>query len=280
MRRARTAAALLVVALASSSLATGAAAAGPPGADACADTAERAQALRRRGRLLDARAALRECSRATCPRVVRDDCTTWEVQVDAAIPTLSVAVKDDAGQDVVDATIAIDGVPPASARAGLAVAEDPGEHVVRVERAGATAARTIVLHEGEKNRVVEVRLPVAVPAGPPRGASEPAATSASSSPPPIVFVAGGVGIAALAGFAVLGVTGLDTYHALHDECGTTRACSSAEIDRNRAQLWIADGLGVLGVAALGAAAWLWIDAGSRRVGVAPTPGGVVARGSF
>src|SRR5690349_15045841 len=105
-------------------------AAGP--AERCASSAEHGQSLRKHGKLLDARAAMHDCSRAACPRVVRDDCTTWEAQLEAAIPTLAVAVKDARGDDVTDAAILVDGRPLDEAARGLAVELDPGEHVVRV----------------------------------------------------------------------------------------------------------------------------------------------------
>lgn len=241
----------------------------------CASSAESAQALRKRGRLLEARTKVRACGIASCPRVVRDDCASWAGQIEAALPSVVFAVKDQDGEDITDVSISVDGKVVADRVSGLAIDLDPGDHLFRFTRADGTSfERKLVVREGEKRRVVEVRFaPKQAPSAEKR---EPetgdAARSRSSSLP---WILGGVGVASLAGFAVLGLTGLDRYHSLHDECGRIRTCSDDEISRNRTQMWFANGLGVVGVVALGAAVWLFVDGMSRpepRV-VGPTPRG-------
>ncbi len=274
--------ALLVPALASLAFALALpASARAAGASAkCAESAERAQSLWKHGKLLDAHAALRECLKPTCPRVVRDDCTTWEPQLDAAMPTVVVAAKNGAGDDLTDVVITIDGKKLEGTTTGLASEVDPGSHVFRFVREGAAPLeRTVVVREGEKRRLVEVRFEGTSKVAAAASSSATTTTPASSSgPPTLTWILGGAGVAALGGFAVLGLTGLDRYHTLHAECGTTRSCTSSEISTNRTQLWIADALAVVGVVAVSAAIWLWVDAGPARVGLGPAD--VVVRGTF
>lgn len=272
----------LTLAILAMAMPVAAGAAGPSAK--CAESAERAQSLWKRGKLLDAHVALRECLKPSCPRIVRDDCTNWEPQLEAAVPTVVVAAKNDADEDLTDVVITLDGKRLEGTATGLASPVDPGSHVFRFERAGAAPIeRTVVVREGEKRRLVEARFVEKKPAtvaSPPSTStsSAPAVAPSSSGPPTLTWILGGAGIAALGGFAILGLTGLDSYNALHAQCGTTRTCSGSEIQSNRTQLWIADVLGVVGVVAVTAAVWIWVDAGPTRVGLGP--GDVVVRGSF
>jgi hypothetical protein len=249
-----TRAALLVLACALAS--SVAAAQSRRSVDACADAAERGQQLQKRGKLLDARASFRECAQATCPSVVRADCTRWERDVENAIPSVVLAVRSAGGEDVTDITVLVDGVSVAGYTSGLAVQLEPGEHVLRIERPNGDAMdRTIVVREGEKRRLVDLtfeRRPIPPPPPPPPKPPPPSKT------PTLVWILGGVGVAGLVGFGAVGLDGINRYQRLESECGKTRACSGSEISSNRTQIWIADALGFVGIAALGAAAVILI----------------------
>jgi hypothetical protein len=105
---------------------------------------------------------------------------------------------------------------------------------------------------------------------------EETARDASAFPWPAAIVAG-AGVVAIGAFAYLGLTGLSDYHALQSGCGPNRTCKQSDVDAVRTKLWVADGLGVAGVAALGVAGWLWVSSKSAvHAGVTPIPGG--ARG--
>ena len=69
---------------------------------ACLDAASKAQSLRDAHKLVEAREQLRACAAARCPAVVQNDCATWLVEVERALPTVVLAAKNTAGADLVD----------------------------------------------------------------------------------------------------------------------------------------------------------------------------------
>ena len=77
--------------------------------DQCADSAEHGQAERKLGHLLLARGEFRLCAVAKCPRVVRDDCTRWVDELDAAIPTVLFGATNDHGEDITSLKVSVDG---------------------------------------------------------------------------------------------------------------------------------------------------------------------------
>src|SRR5262245_7561005 len=79
-----------------------------PEVDKCVSSAEAAERLRDRAKLLDARKELLQCTREICPGVVRKDCAAWLADVDRSIPTIVVRLRDRAGNDV-QARVWIDG---------------------------------------------------------------------------------------------------------------------------------------------------------------------------
>jgi hypothetical protein len=235
-------------------------AAATPTSDQCADSAEHGQAEWKLGHLLVARSELRICGISKCPRVVRDDCTTWVGQLDAAIPTVLFVARNERGEDVLPLKVTVDGHPVPSLATALEL--DPGSHVARFDDGRhPPQTRTFILREGEKRRTIEVQF--AEPAAP-EPAPAPLPTPSARPTPASTWIFGGIGVAALAGFAVVGLTGLERFHDLQDECRHTRVCSADEIGWTRAQLWIADGLGVAGIAALALAGYMYLARDSAR----------------
>jgi hypothetical protein len=229
--------AVLVMALASTGYA-----APSTTSDSCADSAEHGQAERQLGHLLLARGEFRLCAVAKCPRVVQKDCTRWVDDMDAAIPTVLFGATNENGDDITSLKVSVDGHAVSSLTSALEI--DPGSHVARFEDGvHSPRDRTFVIREGEKRKTVDMRF--ADPKPIPRPI-EPKTEGSST----LTWVSGGLGIAALGGFAVLGLTGLSQYHSLQDDCHHTRACTSSDTSGPKTQLWIADGLGVVGAAAV------------------------------
>lgn len=221
---------------------------------ACTKNAERAQVLRREGKLTAARDALRECAVDACPAVVRDDCRTWTAELQAAQPTVVFSVRDRHGADLVTAHVSVDGAPFTDRIDGLARPLDPGPHDIEVASAPETPIRLhIVVHEGEKQRVIPITFqPVGVSDKSPSPSPPPEAEKASITP--WVYVAGGVGLAGFAGFAYFGLTALSDHAALRGGCATTASCSDDQVQSNKARFWIADGsllVGILGASVSG-----------------------------
>ena len=211
--------------------------------DQCADSAEHGQAERKLGHLLVARGEFRTCGVAKCPRVVRDDCTRWVDELESAIPTVLFGATNDRGDDVTTLKVSVDGHAVPSLTTAFEI--DPGSHVARFDDGTHPPQdRTFVIREGEKRKTIAVRFSNPTPTPP--APSEPKSEGSTT----LTWVSGGLGIAALGGFAVLGLTGLSQYHSLQDDCHHTRACTSSDTSSTKTQLWVADGLGVVGVAAV------------------------------
>jgi hypothetical protein len=218
---------------------------------ACFEAPVEGQKFERAGKLTAARALFETCSRNTCPAEIVEDCTRWAQRVDEALPSVVVAARDAQGRDVVDATVSVDGAPavPLSARA---MTLDPGTHRFVFKRnTSETIERQVMLREAEKNREVAVTF-----AGPKQPEVAPAVTTADSvgAAPPLFWIAGGVGVAAIGSFAVFGALGVGERGS--DDCGN--GCPPSQKNSVDTKLRIADvSLGV-GVLTLGVATWSYL----------------------
>jgi hypothetical protein len=244
---------------------------------ACVAAYERSQVLRRDHKLGRAREELRVCARAACPALVRNDCVNWLDQVQTAFPSLAIrAVKD--GNDVAKVRVTQDNEVVATRLDGTSLEVEPGEHGFRFETDGAApVTMTVVVREGEKDRVV----PVAFVSPHHRAAGSEAApgdAGPSSRPIPVgVFVLGGVGVAGIATFAALGSIGKSDENSLRTSCSPN--CSPGAIDKVRTEYVAADvGLGVGAAALVAAGVWYMLRPGKTEAAPAPQDGLVVAPG--
>jgi len=141
---------------------------------------------------LGAREQLLLCAK-TCPDELRASCGQWLTEIGRELPSIVLKVKDGGGHDVLDATIEVDGKAASGAIDGTPIDLNPGEHIIRVLRPRRPAAQeTVILHPGERLRVVEVwtepREAVSVP---------------MRRPIPLgAFILAGVSAASLASFGV------------------------------------------------------------------------------
>jgi len=251
--------------------------------DRCVDANTHAQALHREGRLVEARQELMRCADPSCPRLVRDDCTQLLDDLDRAQPTIVFDVKDDAGHDLTEVKVQIDGRPFTDLLNGVALIADPGAHVFTFEAAGRRpATQQVVVREGEKNRresVVLKNLGSSVPAGggapaPNRSASTPRGSSEGSAIQKVgALVAGGLGVAALAlggALAALAKSKSDDANAF---CPDVRCSNGHALNMNREALTLGNAAtvavvsGAAGVVA-GAVLWLTARSSSSQSGVA------------
>jgi hypothetical protein len=168
---------------------------------ACIDAVEQALTLRKNGKLHDALKTLAACSDPSCQEEVRAECTQRIDAVGAAMPTLVFAARDGAGNDLYAVTVTMDGAPIATALDGRPLALDPGEHAFRFETAGQPPVdRTLVVREGEKNRIETVILgPAAPPPALPVASAvrPPAPPSTWNNRKTLAVVTGGVGVVGL-----------------------------------------------------------------------------------
>ncbi|MGH7438132.1 MAG: hypothetical protein ACRENE_20810 [Polyangiaceae bacterium] len=246
----------------------GASAAAAPSKDECISANESAQDLQAKGKLRAAKEKLAVCVSATCPAVVRQDCTQRQADIEKAIPTVVLVAKDAAGKDLGAVRVTMDGHVIAESLGGTALAMDPGEHHFAFEAAGfPLLEKTLVLAPGDKDRREFVVFNGVQPAGAaaptqPAAAAGPAAAApvtaapSPSSPAPAAAAgpsapeaphngktqrlvglalggAGAVGIVVGGIFGVLTKTSYD--HAITSECGPNagfanpKACSPAGV---------------------------------------------------
>lgn len=274
------------------SLCGGHARAGDHEVEACIASSERGQELRDDGKLIDARSEFVTCARSSCPRLLQRDCASWLSDIDMRIPSIVMSARDPAGHEIADVRVSIDGAPRLDRLDGRAVQLDPGEHLLRFERQGTPAMeQRVLLHEGEKRRVIAVRFGGSGAAPRASGSSKPGPSApeptASRPVPTAIFVLGGLAIAGGATFAALAQTAKGDDKRLAEICAPR--CAEEDVDAVRLKLIVANSALGVGVAALGTAAVLWLvrptqTAPASPVGVSliPTAGGGMGmlQGSF
>jgi hypothetical protein len=243
---------------------------------ACVIAADEGQALRDKQDLVAARARFVSCSRDVCPGPVRIACAQWRAEVDARQPTVVFAARDAGGRDLVRVRISIDGVVVLESLNGAGVPVNPGPRSIRFEADGTVVEETIVVREGEKDRVVgatfsprraaPVPAVVAASTQSPR-AEEPFQTSAVPAPvapdtstgwhvPLAAWGLGGVGVLAAGGFAYFGLKGQGDKNALAGCAPPAGGCDSKAVDNARNELIAADVFLVASVVSLAAAVYL------------------------
>lgn len=146
----------LVLALAS----TGRAAA--PTKDQCIDANEAGQVSRKGGKLLRAREQFQVCVMASCPDVIRNDCSSRLKDLEAAIPSALLKALDRDGRDLADGVrVLVDGGRELGGQdLTLPLANpvdlEPGQHEIVFIHDSETLKRSIVLREGQKGEVIAV----------------------------------------------------------------------------------------------------------------------------
>jgi hypothetical protein len=255
---------------------------------ACFEAYERGQRLRRASELRASAKELSTCAREACPAMIRKECSQWLEEVDNALPSLIFAVTGPDGHDVTDVKVSMDGEVLVTSLSATAVPVDPGAHRFRFEREGLpTIEQEHVIREGEKLRRLSASFATgqepAEPVGPaPSDRAEPT----TRPTPMIVYVLGGVGVAALGGFGFFALSGVNDKRKL-EACRPF--CSKDDIDANKRTFLLADVFLGLGVVSIGAAAVLFFtrpEAAVRSALLAfdavPAPGGglVTFRGSL
>jgi hypothetical protein len=171
---------------------------------------------------------------------------------------------------------------------GKSLRVDPGSHTLRFEAPGhPPISKQLVVAAGEKNRIVLASFPAgaatqaAPPASPSASTPAPAEAPRSASPPLATWILGGVGLAALGGFAYFGLTG----NALHDQlvsrCTQQEPCSQSDKDQVLLDWHLADAFLATAVVAVSVGAVLYFtrpSAPPAQVAVRALPGGGAAAG--
>jgi hypothetical protein len=224
-----------------------------PSADqvqACASAYEQAQVNRNAGKLVEAQEHLRICVQDSCPDFVKTDCGQWLSDIKRDVPSVVFSVVDATGKELVDAKLSVDG--KEVALDGRPVEFDPGQHEVTYEVEGKSYTEKVVIRQGEKNRVLELKLKaeadsdadgivdsadacptevgVAEAGGCPKAAPPPPAAKVNESMRLGAYIGWGVGGAGLATFAVFGLLAKSKDEEARNKCLNTNACSQGEVN--------------------------------------------------
>lgn len=208
----------------------------------CVNANESGQDLRQAGKLREARAALAVCMSPRCPRPVREDCAQRLAEIEAALPTLVFVAKDGDGNDLRDVRVSMDGEDLATSD-GTAVAINPGDHAFTFTKDGLpSSARDVVVHEGDKNRRIQVTLAEPKPAPPPEPVAHTQPANVGSGGKETTGLLGlspgaerglglGIGIAGVIGLGagtVFGLVAKSTYDRAFRECnGMANGCDAS-----------------------------------------------------
>lgn len=222
---------------------------------ACATSYEQAQVERKKAKLKAARAELGNCVREICPDFVRNDCSQWLSEVNAEIPSVIFAAVGSKKNDLPDVKVSLDGEVVAEKLDGRAIDLDPGQYELVFEHKGVKVTRTLVVRQGEKNRVIRAEIETDVdtdgdgtldseddcPAesGPTtnRGCpvvAPPTVDSSSGGPDPLrigAYAGWGLGAAGLITFAVFTPLAYSEEADAKDKCGSDGSgCEQPEKD--------------------------------------------------
>jgi hypothetical protein len=226
----------------------------------CMAAHEHGQEVRLANHWVEARRLFLTCAQASCPALVVQDCTQWELELRARIPTVVVSAKRADGSDVDQVLLTIDGGPVGPPLPTAPLPLDPGEHLLRFEHPGWPAAQTVVtLRDGEHDRPVDVRLePPASPAPP---LAEP-----SRGAPVGAYVATGVGAAAaIASVVFLAVGKVDEHNLAVSQCGQAGTCLGSQVSPIATD-YVVSGI-TAGVAAVAVGLGIWLFLAHK-----PSPG--------
>jgi hypothetical protein len=238
--------------------------------EACSSAYTKGQEERLAGRLFSAREAFEICADPSCPAVIVGDCRHWITEVEADLPTVRIHVTDAQGTAPPELHVFADGVGIPLADLAQPVILEAGPHLLRFEAAG---YQPVELEKALRPADRELDVGVVMQplnAAPPSAADSGAAQgahAAASHPVPVLAVAlASVGVVALAGSLYFGLSSHSRYEDLKSSCAP--ACNPSQADSVRSKALVSDVALLTGVAALGAAAWVYFSAAPARPPVA------------
>lgn len=242
--------------------------------NACLQQHVRAQELRLDSRLLEARELLRSCAEDACPTLVRTDCGNLLAEAQRAIPTLVLELSNPEVEPS-RVRVSLNGT-VLPLQFGQPLEVDAGAVRLLVEAPGYQAfEETLIVREGEKNRLVPVQL--VLPAPPPLPPLSPPLAIPPATPAPVPVRAHDVGgtadplpyVFGSLALVAAGTSGYFTWSALDERSRLERECAPlcSETRRRKVknELLVADIAGGLAVAAASVTITLLVlDPGESR----------------
>jgi hypothetical protein len=126
---------------------------------ACTAAYESAQERERSGHLIEAKESFLTCAKETCGTFLEQECTARYARLNADIPSVVPMVTDDAGAPRVDVAVTMDGEPLISRLDGRAVPVNPGMHEFVFSAGGKVFSRQkLLIGQGQRNRAISTSL--------------------------------------------------------------------------------------------------------------------------
>lgn len=260
-----------------------------------------AQRETKAGHLTEAAKLYTSCgSDLSCPEQLRSECAELLDKLRATVPSIILSAKDENGADVTAVKVYSGETRISDGLDGRALELDPGKYHLRfVLPSGLELTSDVLVREGEKNRLVEVKAPEkakpVAPASPPTAVAPALPPPVAHSGPPLAaWVATGFAVAGLGTFGTFALLGKSDKQKLDDCAPACPASEHARRDSLKTKYLVADvGLGV-GAASAVLATVLFVTSGGsssqdtagkleqRRVDVAAGPHGaqLLWRGRF
>lgn len=240
-------------------------------ADWCSAAYEGAQELRLDGHLVEARQKFILCAQSSCPEFMQTDCARWDAEVDALIPSVVLAARDDKGAYLTQVSVSVDGKELLKELDGRSSPINPGQHRFTFSSTGRTSVTVDrLVPEGAKGHRIEVVLAL-----PPAAASPAPAAPRRSWRPVALYTLGAVGVVGLAGFGIFALSGSNAESDLREQpCAKTRTCTTAQTDPIERKYLMADVSLAVGVVALGAATYVLLSGPSASSPAAPAAAGL------
>jgi len=225
--------------------------------EACFDSYERTQRLRKEGKLVEASDQAAICAADSCPGMIKSDCARWKNEIAKATPTVVFSAADEQGKEIAATTVFVDDRKVADSIDGKPVALDPGSHRVRFESGDRKTEVTVELAAGDSNRRVAGTL-APLPSPPP-------APLQHRRIPTVSLVLGGVAAVGLVSFVSFAIAG-------RVQQGCSPLCQPGQISAMRTEYAVADVSWITGLAALGGGVAFWVaQPGARSAPPADAP---------
>ena len=277
---------------------------------ACVNAANSATASKKTGALLAARENLLACAKSECPDAIRRDCEEQLGEIRRRIPSVVLAAETPRGElvEIVRVTLS-NGTILASSITGKPIELDAGKYELVFEsRSGRTTTSSVVVLEGQKDRVVRAIFPAEKaqeksesrrPAGPGPEAGVPPATAKTHESEPLPksnvkgsnpagtgstqriagLAIGGGGVVAAAVGAIFWVQTAALPGPLNGVCQVSN-CIYDDLRASRTTTWATVTI-VGGVAAVtGVILWATAPRSDSQMSVSLAPNGFTIRGSF
>jgi hypothetical protein len=221
--------------------------------DACVSSFHEAQRLKAEGKYLGAQKELLECAQPECGEALVESCVQMYSMLEAAVPSVVLSAQRG-GTQLVNVSVAANGVQLTESLDGKALELDPGAYSLSFRVSGAAPVQQdVVIRAGEKQRPIVAFFPAETPAPvratpPALPAPAPTVEQSSGGVPVMSYVLGGLGVVGLGTAVAFGVSASNLRDEMSEACAPNCSPSSLEaVDRRSLISNVALGIGAAAV---------------------------------